>query len=240
MGQYILRLDDASPMHHRDNWYRMEELLDRYRIKPMVGIIPDNQDASFAGYETDVDFWRKALNWKDKGWAVAMHGYQHVYVTKQGGLNPVQQRSEFAGLPLAEQKLKIASGVAIMREHGINPRIFIAPSHTFDANTLIALKEASDIRIISDTIAREIYYDKGFCFIPQQSGRVRRLPFITVTFCYHPNDMTDPDFVQLERFIEVNQDRFVSVRERKLKKRKLDYYDWVLRKIYFYRRSGKR
>lgn len=44
-------------------------------------------------------------------------------------------------------------GVAVMREYGINLKYFSALSHTFDENTLVALQEESDIRIISDTIA---------------------------------------------------------------------------------------
>ena len=78
-----------------------------------------------------------------------------------------------------------------MREHGIDPKVFFAPAHTFDNNTLIALKECSNIRIISDTIANDIYTKYGFTFVPQQAGRVRKQPFRTVTFCYHPNTMND-------------------------------------------------
>jgi predicted deacetylase len=87
-----------------------------------------------------------------------------------------------------------------MREHGIDPKVFFAPAHTFDNNTLIALKECSNIRIISDTIANDVYSQFGFTFVPQQSGRVRKLPFKTVTFCYHPNVMNDDEFVRLEKF----------------------------------------
>lgn len=42
MSQYILRLDDASDYMDVKKWQRMEELLDRHGIKPLVGIIPDN------------------------------------------------------------------------------------------------------------------------------------------------------------------------------------------------------
>ena len=41
MSQYILRLDDASDYMDVKKWQRMEELLDRYGIKPLVGVIPD-------------------------------------------------------------------------------------------------------------------------------------------------------------------------------------------------------
>ena len=46
MNQSLLRLDDASDYMDIEKWQRLEEFLDRYGIKPLVGIIPDNQDAS--------------------------------------------------------------------------------------------------------------------------------------------------------------------------------------------------
>lgn len=99
-----------------------------------------------------------------------------------------------------------------MEKNGINPKIFFAPAHTFDRNTLLALKNKSNIRIISDTIAYDKYEDEGITFIPQQSGRVRKLPFKTVTFCYHPNLMRDKDFFELENFlkkIELNLNKYL-------------------------------
>ena len=37
MSRYIMRLDDACPRHDRDKWQRMEELLNAYGVKPIVG-----------------------------------------------------------------------------------------------------------------------------------------------------------------------------------------------------------
>ena len=60
MSQYILRLDDASDYMDVKKWQRMEELLDQYGIKPLVGVIPDNLDSSLTDtYEQDPEFWDK-------------------------------------------------------------------------------------------------------------------------------------------------------------------------------------
>lgn len=209
MSQYILRLDDASDYMDVKKWQRMEELLDQYGIKPLVGVIPDNRDSSLTDtYEQDPEFWDKTACWKEKGWELALHGCYHKYTTKEGGINPVNQRSEFAGVPLDKQKEMIRHGVDVLKGHDIEPKVFFAPSHTFDENTLVALKEESDIRIISDTIANDVYFENNFYFIPQQSGRVRKLPFKVVTFCYHPNMMKDDDFDVLERFLKKNAESF--------------------------------
>ena len=76
----------------------METLLNKYSIKPIVGIIPDNMDLELLKYKKVNDFWKKAKMWENNGWTIAMHGYQHLYKTKEGGINPVNLRSEFAGL----------------------------------------------------------------------------------------------------------------------------------------------
>lgn len=210
MPKYIMRLDDACEKMDISKWERMESILDKYKICPLVGIIPHCEDPMMNKYSSNPNFWEKVNNWISKKWTLAMHGYNHVYTTNSGGLNPVNKRSEFAGVPLEVQKDKIRKGVNIFRTHGVNPEVFFAPSHTFDENTLLALKTESDIKIISDTIACKPYSKYGMTFIPQQSGRVRTLPFNTTTFCYHPNTMQDSNFDHLEFFLKSNSKRFIS------------------------------
>lgn len=240
MSQYIMRLDDASEYMDVEKWQRMEDLLDQYHIKPIVGVIPDNQDPDMVGvYPKDEQFWKKVQRWKEKGWIIALHGYTHVFETRKGGLNPVNDRSEFAGVPLERQKEKIRAGIRILRDHGMEPDIFFAPAHTFDENTLEALKEESNIRIISDTIANDVYFENEFYFIPQQSGRVRKLPFKTVTFCYHPNIMTDMDFLKLEEFVNKTIKAFCQLNSNDMKKRKRNIQDFILKGLYYKRRKRK-
>lgn len=235
MSKYLLRLDDASEYMDVTKWERMELLLDRYGVKPIVGIIPQNRDKSLVeSFSLDPGFWGKANQWMTKGWALAQHGYEHCYVTQSGGINPVNKRSEFAGLPYEEQAEKIANGYASLAAHGIAPRIFFAPSHTFDDNTLKAIFDKTPIRIISDTIANDVYYQNEFWFIPQQSGRVRKLPFATVTFCYHPNTMNDQAFEELENFLK--QCKFTNVDELEFRMKNRSLLDNILRWLYFIRR----
>jgi len=204
---YLIRLDDASEYMDVGKWDKIERLLNKYNIKPIVGIIPNNQDKELVSkYKKDFGFWNKTKVWQSKGWTIALHGYSHVCLTNEGGINPVNLRSEFAAIPLEEQKIKISNGIKIFEEQGLDAKIFFAPSHTFDMNTLEALRTESDIRIISDTIANDIYIMRGFYFIPQQSGHVQSLPFRITTFCYHPNNMSENDFKILDNFIKQKRD----------------------------------
>lgn len=213
MKHYLIRLDDACPTMDVSKWDRMEEILSRYRVKPMVGVIPHSEDPKQLIDSVDVAFWDKVTGWEKKGWAIALHGYNHCYTSNGGlkGLNPMWARSEFAGLPLVEQKEKIRNGVAIMRENGINPKYFFAPSHTFDENTLNALREESDIRIVSDTIALQPYSYKDFVFIPQFSGQCREMRMNGLfTFCFHPNTMKDDAFERVNGFLQKYREDFIS------------------------------
>lgn len=234
--KYYIRLDDASEKRDIVLWDKMEKLLDEHNVKPLVGVIPNCEDPMMENYTFDKNFWDRVQQWSDKGWKIALHGYNHVCTTLEGGINPVNERSEFAGVPLDIQKEKIRKGVEIFRQYGINPKVFFAPSHTFDENTIVALGECSDIRIISDTVANKPYCKYGMTFIPQQSGRVRKLPFNTVTFCYHPNTMKEKDFVELEAFLKANRSMFSDFCAKETK-RKFGVKDWFLKQLYFIRRK---
>ena len=234
---YLMRLDDASEYMDIEKWKRIENLLDEYNIKPIYGIIPNNKDPELLKYEKVKDFWKLMRNWKNKGWIPALHGYTHVFETNEGGMNPVNSRSEFAGVSLERQKQKIKRGYEILINNGIETIIFFPPAHTFDRNTLVALKEESSIRVVSDTVANDVYKNEEIYFIPQQSGRCRNLPFSVVTFCYHPNIMKNEDFEQLEKFLIKNKEKFVGLEKIQLKNRKFDFKDKVLKYAYFIRRK---
>jgi len=241
MMQYLIRLDDACPTMNHEKWGRMESLLDKYGVKPMVGIIPHNEDSKQLIDPEDNSFWSSVHFWEQKGWTIALHGYNHVYSTKEGGLNPLWNKSEFAGHTLDVQRDKIRMGVAIFRNNGINPKYFFAPSHTFDNNTLAALREESDIRIISDTIARKPYRYDDFVFIPQQSGHPISLPFGgLITICYHPNTMSDESFDSLEVFLSEHKGDVLSFDMLDLSCVKgKSFGDRVLSSVYFLRRKLK-
>ena len=228
-SKYLIRLDDACPTMDAAKWQRMEDLLDAYRVKPMVGIIPHCQDPQLMLDEPDPHFWQKALSWQEKNWTLAMHGYDHCYMSDKGmsGLNPMWERSEFAGVPLEKQREKIRDGIQILKDKGIYPKFFFAPSHTFDQNTLTALREESDIRIISDTIGRYPYKKEDFWFIPQIVGHCVKMPIPGIyTFCFHPNKMEDAAFQALESFLQLYSQDFIGFDEIALsdykQKKKLD------------------
>ena len=230
MQKLLLRLDDASEYMDIYKWRKMEEILDAHGVKPLFGIIPANKDPNLLKYGKVNRFWDIVHSWIAKGWTPALHGYTHVFETEQGGINPVNKKSEYAGVSYDRQLKKIKDGVEVLQQHDINPKVFFAPAHTFDKNTLNALKEGSNIRIISDTPANDVYSIEGITFIPQQSGRVRKLPFKVVTYCYHPNTTSDKGFEELSLFLADNQFSSFPV---ETSSKKLDIIGNSIMRIYY-------
>ncbi|HHU85113.1 MAG TPA: DUF2334 domain-containing protein [Clostridiales bacterium] len=234
---YILRLDDMSEYRNIDKWNRMYETLKKHDIKPIFAIIPYNEDKKLIELDYDNNYWQNINRLINEGWTPALHGYNHVLDSENAGINPVNNRSEFAGKEYSIQASKIEKGYKLLCQNDVKPKIFVAPAHTFDDNTLKALEEKTDIRIISDTIASDVYKKGKFFYIPQQSGVVRKLNFKLVTFCYHPNTMQDSDFEHLETFLLENKASFGSFHEIELKDRKLSLYDRLLSFLYFVKRK---
>lgn len=234
---YLIRLDDASDHMHIENWSRIERLLDENGVKPLVGVIPMNRDPMLLEFPEDPNFWSKAQAWQEKGWRIALHGYEHVYSTKCAGINPVHNHSEFAGHSLEVQREKIREGMKILKEKGLHPTAFFAPSHTFDENTMEALRLESDIRTISDTVANDVYCRKGFTFIPQQAGMVRKLPFKLSTICLHPNYTTEAEFQKIEAFLKAYAGQFVNPNEIRLSTRRRSLLDRFYETAYFLKRK---
>lgn len=207
-AQYLVRLDDACPTADWKQWRRLEGLLDAAGIRPIVAVIPDNRQPPPRAPRDD--FWQQVGSWAAKGWTLGLHGLDHVYVTRRRGLVPINDFSEFAGLPLAEQRSKIRRAWKIFLARGIEPRVWVAPGHSFDENTLRALHAETDIRVVSDGLALRTFSAHGFRWLPQQLWRFRRMPFGTWTICLHPDTLTEPEWQDLEQAVSRHREHFIG------------------------------
>lgn len=233
--RYLIRLDDACPTMHWARWERAVALLDAYDIRPIVAVIPDNRDDTLHIDPPRVDFWEVVSEWHRKGWTIGLHGYQHRYVTQEGGLVPISRKSEFAGLALEIQEEKIRKGWRIFQSHGLKPTVWIAPGHSFDKNTLVALKRETDIEVISDGIALNCFMNDGFYWIPQQLWRFRKMPFGTYTICLHPNTLTARAFQQLEQDLSKHRQLFIGVSDVRFSARAKNSLEKILTNVFMLR-----
>ena len=166
-----------------------------------------------------------------------MHGYDHVFhkINRKELLFPYYNRSEFGGLSLNDQKDKIKKSLRLFNQNRINPKIWVAPAHSFDSKTLIALKEETDIKIISDGISFYPYFSNDFYFIPQQIWDIKKKFFGIWTICLHPDTMSIEDIREFELKIKslVDQGKMINVNEIKFNKRPKSVFDKIYSLFYW-------
>ena len=202
---YIIRLYDANPKMNPDGWDRIERILDKYNVKPIVGVIPDCKDELFV-WNYDNCFWDKVLEWQHKGWTIAQHGYNHVYHDCGNNIH-----SEFIGLSYNEQKEIIEKGFNVLMDHGVKATCFFAPGHTFDNITVQVCRDSKRFDFISDGYALYPFRRDEMLFLPSIFDTARKfLPFGIYTFILHPSFTTEKEFEHFESFIKRNQAYFMS------------------------------
>ena len=208
----IIRLDDIA---ENMNWVMMEKvtnLFDKFGVKPVLGVIPNNKDSELMTYpKMNISFWDQVRAWKDKGWEIGMHGTNHVYdlfcaktdyLGHGGG-------TEFCGQPFSKQLEKIKKGLSKFKEEKIPIRTFFAPNHTFDKNTLSALKECG-INQVLDGYGIMPYEENKINFIPQLFYKTIVLPFGIQSFQIHLNYFNQKDFDNFKNFIEKNSKKIIT------------------------------
>lgn len=162
-----VRLDDITPDMNWERFLAFKTLLDKYQVKPLIGIVPDNRDENLKGTKEGApeDFWDYVKGLQKEGWSIALHGCRHIYSTNKSGIFPLNNFSEFAGIPYERQREMLAEGKQILKENGIETELFMAPAHSYDNNTLKALKDTGFTKL-TDGFGNRPYKWKGLTFYP--------------------------------------------------------------------------
>ena len=217
-ARFLVRIDDICPTMNWAVWDQVESLLQRYSVKPIVAVVPDNRDPKLMVDSPRTDFWVRVRDWRARGWTIAVHGYQHAYVTQNAGILGLNDFSEFAGLSYDDQKRKIEAALGILAKEDLHPEAWIAPGHAFDATTIKVLVE-NGIRIISDGFYFRPIQKLGATWIPQQLWSFRRLPAGLWTVCLHLNSFSQAQVSRLDRDLARFRSSLVSIHD------VLDRYD---------------
>ena len=115
-----------------------------------------------------------------------------------GGQNALNS----AGHNFQEQLRRLQKGKSILKDEGLWEPIFMAPSHSFDLNTLLALKKTG-FETVLDGISLFPYRKYSLNFIPQISSKPLPafLPGIS-QLCIHINTISDNELINLIDFVE--------------------------------------
>ena len=193
----------------RDRWARFLSIITRYQIKPILAVIPDNQDPSLSLQAPDPDFWNRMRSLEAAGATIAMHGYRHLCASHGKSLLGMHQETEFAGIEESQQRQWIRAGLEILRGNGLNPRLFVAPRHGFDLHTLSALS-SEGLAILSDGFAQRPFMRHGILWIPQQLWEPVRKTSGLWTICIHTNTAAPALESRLEEFLAEHARQFTT------------------------------
>jgi predicted deacetylase len=208
-AQYLLRIDDLCPTVHRERWRRLLELVREFGIKPILAVVPENHDSELAVSPADPQFWATMRAMECEGATIALHGFRHLCVHRDRGLLPLSGSGEFAGAPLERQGEWIHEGLAILRRERLHPRLWVAPRHNFDTNTLRALR-SEGISYLSDGLMRGPFLRGGVVWIPQQLWSPAEMSAGLWTICVHPNTLDEKALKKLRTFLERNAVQFTT------------------------------
>jgi peptidoglycan/xylan/chitin deacetylase (PgdA/CDA1 family) len=211
-ARYLVRFDDICPTMDWQSWSRVEQILDRAGIRPIIAVVPDNRDAKLNFGAPAHDFWLRVRKLQERGWTVGWHGHQHDYTNDLGGIVGIHRGSEFAGVSEALQRQKLTAAARIFGDNGVRPTVWVAPGHSFDSVTVRLLPEFG-VDVISDGLFWRVVKTDHCTWIPQQLWRFRRIPFGVWTVCFHVNGWGGAQFSRFEADISRYRASITSVDE---------------------------
>lgn len=228
-SKYLLRFDDLHERMNFKNFLKIKRSVDDMGIKSILGVIPDCKDQKLISGQIDRHtFFHLIRSYKMNGDSIAQHGYQHLYHTDDSGLLGINKASEFAGLSYTAQLSSIKKGMEILQKQGVWEPIFMAPSHSFDLNTLQSLKELG-FKYLTDGYGVRPHVIYGLTLIPQLTSKP--IPFIrgVQTMCLHTDTMSESDLAKTIRFIEKNKKHFVDFQNVALNVAEENWIDIIIR-----------
>jgi predicted deacetylase len=209
-AQYLLRFDDFCPTMAWERWQRFASVISEFGIRPIVAVVPENRDPGLEVSGPDPEFWPKMRSMQAAGATIGLHGYRHLCESKGRSLVPLHETSEFAGVAKETQRSWIQAGLVILRGHGLNPRIWVAPRHGFDQGTLRALR-SEGIGAVSDGFARVPFMRGGLMWIPQQLWAPEEKRRGVWTICIHSQTAQDDLAEKVLAFVSRHAAQFTSV-----------------------------
>jgi len=213
----LFRIDDVCDMMSNvKNTLELIDILNNFGIKPLLGVVPNVKDEDLTNKEDNFKLENLIPLIKKNKVDIALHGYSHKYVTKNGGILNLNKYSEFSGLPYGEQRKKIEEGLrSIKRRLKVNVKYFFAPAHSYDLNTLKVLKEFNLVNVDGIYLFPFEYF--GVFHIPQQRGYIKErflwFKFGVFVNHFHPKTMTGKVLNDVEKFCEENREYLINFDE---------------------------
>ena len=213
MPRYLMRFDDINSKMDWEIFFIIKKKLEKYKIKSILGVVPNCKDKNLTvckAYKNYYDYLRYCKTYGD---AICQHGYEHNYDSRLRGKYGSTNNSEFAGNSFQNQFIKLKKGKEILEREFIWQPVFMAPSHSFDFNTIKALKKLYFDTVL-DGFSLFPFKDNGIKFIPQIASKP--LPFFVPglsQLCVHVNTINKYELNKLLDFIDKNHSKFIDLKD---------------------------
>lgn len=211
-AKMAVRVDDVCPKMLSSEFYKTIELIESYGITGLLGIVPDCKDSNLNRENEDTMFWSKIQGLKDRGWIIAMHGYQHVLDKTSKSLVSGGLNTEFSSKNYEEQITILSKGLEVMKSKGLFTDVFFAPAHSYDKTTIYALRDLG-FKYMSDGRSKYCYNRYGMKFIPCRVYGYPMFPSGIVTLAIHPCASGELGYKSLADYLSKNKDILVSYSE---------------------------
>ena len=200
-----VRFDDICPTMEKYRFKKVVDLLKKYNVVGLLGIVPFNKDTDLICGDEDQDFWDDMIKLQSEGWVIGLHGVEHKLTNYGKSYVSNRMDSEFAGVSYENQLKNITRGILELHRRGLEPEVFFAPAHSFDLNTIKAVGSAG-IKIISDGRSHYSYEYRNIKFVPCRVYGLPRKPRGYVTIALHTNQIDEKKFEELSLFLQNNKE----------------------------------
>ena len=197
MTKYIFRFDDLSKYSDIDKWKTVLDPFVNRALPALIAVIPDCKDEKLMKREpiSEQKFWSfvKSLKMLDLGMHGLHHENYHLMSKEQQGLWMMESMKMFA-------------------KRNIIPNVFVPPNHGINRYTLPAMKSLG-MEFLSEGIGLYPWKDDetDIMVVPQLLWTPREMPFGTITFCLHPDTMTDEQVENVKKFVVCHSTSMTSV-----------------------------
>ena len=230
MTYYLLRFDDITPGMSWSKFLPLKSQIEDFGIKSILGVVPECKDTNLLVEDNRSDFFELIRAYKHYGDSIFQHGTHHIYKNSNAGILGINSKSEFSGLSLDDQTRLIKYGKDILLEQNLWEPNFMAPAHSFDVNTLIALKKLG-FNKITDGYGFFPHDIEEITLIPQLTSRILPWPFGVQTICIHINTMDNIAIKKLIEQLKQNKDRFINIDKAIEIKPRFKFLDNSMRKL---------
>ena len=176
-AKFLVRFDDMCPTVNWPLWQQLEQVMIDEDVRPILAVVPDNLDprCTKASATSDSGTWcavgRRAVGHR-------LHGYQHRYVNRNAGMVGLNHYSEFAGVPIDEQRDKLIrdwkfSSAKVRSGMLDRARTLVRRSHGKAVSELGVNHDQR--RLVAFPASRRRI--KNVVWVPQQLWKFRYVPF---------------------------------------------------------------